>query len=154
MAHCKRLEQVATVKPTLAIVTVCFCVHQGLLETWETRSKDDPCSVTGVLRHLPVPNQAQAALSDLFDRREWDGSISQCKETCRHTKLRCNVPSEDDLWIDTEFFGQVKRSFDTGKLWNITKCSSLIHVHRAIAAFNQANDVLVKQALLVFIGDF
>ena len=68
MAHGKRLEQVATIEPTLAIVTVRFSVHQGFLETWETRSKDDPCSVPCVLRHLPVSNQTQAAFSDLFNR--------------------------------------------------------------------------------------
>ena len=154
MTHGERLEQVATIEPTFTIVAVRFSVHQGLLETWETRSKDDSCSIPGVLRHLPVSNQTQPALSDLFNRSEWDGSISQCKESCCHSKLRGDVPSEDDLWINTEFFGQVKRSFDTCKLWNITKCGGLIHVHRAIAPFNQANDVLVEQTLFVFIGDF
>ena len=106
-----------------------------------------------MLRHLPVSNQAQATLSDLFDGREWDGSIPQSEEACRHTELSGDVPSEDDLWINTEFFGQVKRSFDACKLWNVTKCGGLIHVHRAITAFDEANDVLVQQPLLVFIGD-
>ena len=36
MTHCKCLEQVATIKPAFAIITVRLSVHQGLLETWET----------------------------------------------------------------------------------------------------------------------
>ena len=129
MAHSQRLEQVATVEPSLAIITVGFSMLQRHLEPWETRSEDDACAVSRVLRNLPVSNQTKTAFPDLFNRSQWNRCVTQSKKSCCHTELSRDVPCQDHFWIDTKFLCKIKGTLDTSKLWHIAKRCGLVHVH-------------------------
>ena len=50
-------------------------------------------------------------------------------------------------------FGEVKGTLEARKLRYVAKHRGLIHVDRAVPAFDETNDVLVEQSLLVFIGN-
>ena len=153
MAHVEGLEQVATVKATLAIIAIPFGVLEPHLKTWEARRKDDARSFTLNLRDLPISNQAQPTLANLFNGRQWDSCISQSQQTCCHGQLRADVPGKNRLRINSKLFGEVKGALEASQLWDVAKHLGLVHVHRTITAFDEADDVFVEKPLLVFVGN-
>ena len=153
MAHVEGLEQVATVKPSLAVVAVVLGVLGRHLQAGETRGKHDTGALALYLRHLPVSNQAQTALAHLLNGCEGDAGVAQRQQAGSNRQLRADVPCHDGFWIDAEFLCQVKGALEASQLWNVTEHRGLVHVHRTVTAFDEAHDVLVQQTLLVFIRD-
>ena len=154
MPHVERLEQIATVESALSIIPIRLCVLLCHLQSWEARREDDASSLPLDLWHLPISNQSETTLADLFDRRQRDTCISEGEQTCGNGQLSADVPGDDGFWIDAEFFSEVKRPLQPSQLRHIAKDRGLVHVHRTVSPFDEADDVLVEQALLVFIGNF
>ncbi len=139
MPHGQCLEEVASIEAPFTVISVVLGMFEGHLETWETRSEDNSCSVSGVLWHLPVSNKAQTAFPDLFNRSQRNRCIPESKQTRCHPQLSGDVPCEDDFRIDAKFFCKVERTFDPSELWHITEFCRLVHVDRAIAPFDEAD---------------
>ena len=107
MAHIEGLEQVATVKATLAIIAIPFGVLEPHLKTWEARRKDDARSFTLNLRDLPISNQAQPTLANLFNWRQWDSDLAKPANLLPRP-MRADVPGKNRLRINSKLFGEVK----------------------------------------------
>ena len=105
------------------------------------------------LRHLPVANEAEAALPDLLNGREGNAGVPKSEQPCGNSELGADVPSKNGLRVNAEFLGEVERALQASELRYVTKHLGLVHVDRAVPSFDEANDVLVEQALLVFVGD-
>ena len=148
------MEEVAAVKATFTIIAVVLGVFGGHLKTWETGGKDDARALTLDLRDLPVSNQTQPALPDLFHRREWNTSVSQSQKTCCHGELGADVPRHDGFRVDAELFCKVKGTFQASELGNVAKDGGLVHVHRAVSALDETDNIFVQQTLFVFVGYF
>ena len=153
MAHVEGLEEVSAVKTTLAIIAVVLGVLRSHLKARETRREDDARPFSLNLRHLPVANQTQSTFADLFNGREGNACVAKGEQTRSDGQLGADVPSNDGFGVDAKFFGQIEGTLESGELRDVAKGGGLIHVHRAVPSFDEADDVLVKQALFVFVRD-
>ena len=152
--HVEGLEEVASVKATLAIIPVGFGVLDTHLKAGETRGKHDTGAFPLNLRDLPVSDQTQATFANLFHRCKRNTGIPQRQQSGSDRQLGADVPCENGFGIDAEFFGEVKGAFQAGQLRNVAKHLGLVHVDRAVSPFDEPDDVLVQKALLVFVRDF